>query len=165
MRDDNRPKQDIINELVALRKQVADLKEASVVRWRVEQALRHSEEKYREMVELAPGGLCRLNAEGSLEQANQTVSELLGCETQTEALDFAATFGLFEDEREERELLDALRNGGGVRAFSARFRRQGGGGVPVFLSGRALKDNEGSINGFVLLVTADTTCEEPAGQG
>lgn len=32
MRDDNRPKQDIINELVALRKQVADLKEASVVR-------------------------------------------------------------------------------------------------------------------------------------
>ena len=165
MRDDNRPKQDIINELVALRKQVADLKEASVVRWRVEQALRRSEEKYREMVELAPGGLCRLNAEGSLEQANQTVSELLGCETQTEALDFAATFGLFEDEREERELLDALRNGGGVRAFSARFRRQGGGGVPVFLSGRALKDKEGSINGFVLLVTADTTCEEPAGQG
>ncbi len=165
MRDDNRPKQDIINELVALRKQVADLKEASVVRWRVEQALRRSEEKYREMVELAPGGLCRLNAEGSLEQANQTVSELLGCETQTEALDFAATFGLFEDEREERELLDALRNGGDVRAFCARFRRQGGGGVPVFLSGRALKDKEGSINGFVLLVTADTTCEEPAGQG
>lgn len=165
MRDDNRPKQDIINELVALRKQVADLKEASVVRWRVEQALRRSEEKYREMVELAPGGLCRLNAEGSLEQANQTVSELLGCETQTEALDFAATFGLFEDEREEHGLLDALRNGGDVRAFSARFRRQGGGGVPVFLSGRALKDNDGSINGFVLLVTADTTCEEPAGQG
>src|SRR5678815_894405 len=103
MRDDNRPKQDIINEVVALRKQVSDLKEASVVRWRIEQALRRSEEKYRELVELAPGGLCRLNADGSLEQANQTVIELLGCETQSEVLTFAGTFGLFEDDRDGRE--------------------------------------------------------------
>ena len=165
MRDDNRPKQDIINEVVALRKQVSDLKEASVVRWRIEQALRRSEEKYRELVELAPGGLCRLNADGSLEQANQTVIELLGCETQSEVLTFAGTFGLFEDDRDGRELLRMLRNGGEVRAFASRFRRQGGGAVPVCLTGRALRNSDGSIDGFVLLVTADTTCEEPAGQG
>lgn len=159
MRDEHRPKQDLINEVVALRKQVADLKEASVVRWRIEQALRHSEEKYRELVELAPGGLCRLDADGALEQANQVASELLGCASQTEALDFAATFGLFEDEREERELFDALRHGGSVHNFAARLRRAGGGSVPVFLSGRALHDN-GTIAGFVLLVMTDTACEE-----
>ncbi len=165
MRDDHRPKQDLINEVVALRKQVADLKEASVVRWRIEQALRRSEEKYRELVELAPGGLCRLNADGSLEQANQTVSDLLGCETQTEALDFAASFGLFEDEREEHELFDALRNGSEVRRFAIKLRRAGGGGVPVFLSGRALRNSDGSVDGFVLLMTVDSACEEPASQG
>ena len=164
MRDEHRPKQDLINEVVALRKQVTDLKEASVVRWRIEQALRRSEEKYRELVELAPGGLCRMDADGALEQVNQVVSELLGCETQTEALDFVATFGLFEDERDERELFDALRQGGAVHHFAARFRRAGGGSVPVFLSGRALQDN-GAIAGFVLLVMADTRCEEPASRG
>jgi len=116
-------------------------------------------------VELAPGGLCRLNADGSLEQANQTVIELLGCETQSEVLTFAGNFGLFEDDRDGRELLRMLRNGGEVRAFAARFRRQGGGAVPVCLTGRALRNSDGSIDGFVLLVTADTTCEEPAGQG
>lgn len=165
MRDDHRPKQELIAEVVALRKQVADLKEASVVRWRIEQALRRSEEKYRELVELAPGGLCRLDADGALEQANQLVSELLGCETQTEALDFAATFGLFEDGGEREALLETLRAQGDVYRFSARFRRRGGGTVPVFLSGRALREPGETVTGFVLLVAADTTSEEPAGHG
>jgi PAS domain S-box-containing protein len=164
MRDEHRPKQDLINEVVALRKQVADLKEASVVRWRIEQALRRSEEKYRELVELAPGGLCRMDAEGMLEQANQVISELLGCQSQTEALDFVATFGLFEDEREEHELFDALRHGGAVHNFAARLRRSGGGSVPVFLSGRALHADD-AVSGYVLLVMADTTCEELSAKG
>jgi PAS domain S-box-containing protein len=159
MRDDHRPKQELIAEVVALRKQVADLKEASVVRWRIEQALRRSEEKYRELVELAPGGLCRLDADGALEQANQLVSELLGCETQTEALDFAATFGLFEDGGEREALIEALRAQGDVHRFAARFRRRGG-SVPVFLSGRALREPDDSVTGYVLLVEADTTCEK-----
>lgn len=163
MRDDNRPKQDIINEVVALRKQVSDLKEASVVRWRIEQALRSSEEKYRELVELAPGGLCRLNTDGTLDQVNQAATELLGFETQTELLHFAAESGLFRDEREKQQLLDALRKGGEVRGYSARLRRAGGAIVPVQLSGRALRNSDRSVEGFVLLVTAGTTSEEPAG--
>jgi len=163
MRDDNRPKQDIINEVVALRKQVSDLKEASVIRWRIEQALRSSEEKYRELVETAPGGLCRLGADGTLDQVNQAATDLLGFETQTELLHFAAESGLFEDEEEKQQLLDALRTGGEVRGYSTRLRRAGGGSVPVLLSGRALRNGDRAVDGFVLLVTANTICEEGHG--
>ena len=57
MRDEHRPKQDLINEVVGLRKQIADLKEAAVARRRVEDALRASEEHYRALVEQAPAGI------------------------------------------------------------------------------------------------------------
>ena len=62
MRDEHRPKQDLINEVVGLRKQIADLKEAAVARRRVEDALRASEEHYRALVEQAPAGICRVSA-------------------------------------------------------------------------------------------------------
>ena len=38
MRDRHRPKQDLINEVTALRKQIADLREAMTARRRVEDA-------------------------------------------------------------------------------------------------------------------------------
>src|SRR5690606_3185407 len=60
MRDDNRPRQELVNEVIGLRKQVQDLKDAAVARWRAEQAVRRSEEEYRALVEEAPGGICRL---------------------------------------------------------------------------------------------------------
>ena len=34
MRDDNRPRQELVNEVIGLRKQVQDLKDAAVARWR-----------------------------------------------------------------------------------------------------------------------------------
>jgi hypothetical protein len=51
MRDQHRPKQDLINEVIGLRKQVADLREAMTARRRVEDALRESERQLRALVE------------------------------------------------------------------------------------------------------------------
>ena len=45
MRDQHRPKQELINEVAALRKQVTDLKDAMTARRRVEDALRLAEEQ------------------------------------------------------------------------------------------------------------------------
>ena len=155
MHDNHRPKQDLINEVVGLRKQVADLKEAAVQRWRVEQAVRRSEEQYRELVELAPGGLCRLDSDGAVAHANATLSELLGFPSRTELLDFAREFGLFEDDGERRQLLEALRVNTQIRDFPATLRRAGGGTVRARLHGRALRAKDDSLDGFIILVTAE----------
>ena len=70
MRDQHKPKQDLINEVIGLRKQVADLKQAAVARWRAEEALRRSEEQYRALVEYVPGAICRLAPDGEFVQVN-----------------------------------------------------------------------------------------------
>jgi hypothetical protein len=44
MRDQHRPKQDLIHEVVALRKQVTDLRDVMAFRGRVEDALRRAED-------------------------------------------------------------------------------------------------------------------------
>ena len=56
MRDQHRPKQDLINEVTGLRKQIADLREAMTARRRVEDALRQCEEQLRLLVDAAPVG-------------------------------------------------------------------------------------------------------------
>ena len=104
MRDDNRPRQELVNEVIGLRKQVQDLKDAAVARWRAEQAVRRSEEEYRSLVEEAPGGICRLGPEGQFEQLNVVLARLLGYETRSEALEIARTFGGFVDEAERQRV-------------------------------------------------------------
>jgi PAS domain-containing protein len=78
MRDQHRPKQDLINEVTGLRKQIADLREAMTARRRVEDALRQSEEQLRHLVDAAPVGLCLVRHDGTPVGANRTFARLLG---------------------------------------------------------------------------------------
>jgi PAS domain-containing protein len=65
-------------EVVALRKQVNDLKDAAVVRRRVEDALRLSEEKCRALVEDAPVGLAHIPGSRQPLRVNAVFAALLG---------------------------------------------------------------------------------------
>ena len=155
MRDQHRPKQDLINEVIGLRKQVADLKQAAVVRWRAEEALRRSEEQYRALVEYVPGGICRLSADGDFLQVNGAFASLLGYETRGEATELGRVVGIFADETERERVLDAFRMAEGVRNLPARLRHREGRIVPVRLSGRAVREptNGRTIQSFAILVT------------
>jgi PAS domain-containing protein len=78
MRDQHRPKQDLINEVIGLRKQVADLREAMTARRRVEDALRESERQLRALADAAPVGLCLVRRDGSPVAANRPFARQLG---------------------------------------------------------------------------------------
>jgi PAS domain-containing protein len=65
MRDNHRPKQDLIHEVTGLRKQILDLKEAMVARRRVEDALRNAEALLRSLTDGAPVGLCLFRRDGT----------------------------------------------------------------------------------------------------
>ena len=64
MRDQHRPKQELITEVVGLRKQIADLRDAMTARRRVEDALRQSEAQLHALVDSAPVGLCLFKPNG-----------------------------------------------------------------------------------------------------
>lgn len=158
MRDEHRPKRDLLSEVVGLRKQVADLKEAAVVRWRAEEAVRRSEQEYRVLVEHAPGGLCRLGADGAFEQVNITFSELLGYETRSETLEFAKVVDFFLEKGVREKLLETLRATCELHAVPVVLRHRDDSAVPVLISGRTVPSPGKAIDGYVLLVTTRARC-------
>ncbi len=125
MRDQHRPKQDLINEVTALRKQVADLKEAMTARRRVEDALRTSEEQLRALADTVPVGLCLFRNNGSPVVTNRPFARLLGYESPAELLRVADVLGVFANREEEARVL-AMVSRGQERVGGVIFRRKDG---------------------------------------
>ena len=84
MRNQHRPKQELCDEVAALRKQVADLKAEMVARRRVEDALRQSDQQLRALSDSAPAGLCLVRPGGTVRAANLPFARLLGYESPAE---------------------------------------------------------------------------------
>ena len=126
MRDQHRPKQDLVNEVVALRKQVADLREAMAARRRVEEALRHSEEQLRALVDRSPVGLCLTRLDGTPLAANQLLAHLLGYNSPAELLSIGNALGMFINREEQARVVDLIRRGEDW-AGDVLFRRKSGG--------------------------------------
>jgi PAS domain S-box-containing protein len=125
MRDQHRPKQELINEVIALRKQVADLREAMTARRRVEDALRQSEAQIRELVDAAPVGLCLFRANGTPLAANRPFARLLGYDSTAELLRVADTLGVFGSREEQGRVLGLVERGL-ERVAGVVFRRKDG---------------------------------------
>lgn len=139
MRDQHRPKQDLINEVTALRKQVADLKEAMTARGRVEDALRRSEEQLRTLADAVPVGLCLLRANGSPLVANRPFARLLGYESPAELLRVADALGVFANRDEEARVL-TLAARGQERVTGVIFRRKDGSRQPFGVIGTVCRE-------------------------
>ncbi|HWB39626.1 MAG TPA: PAS domain-containing protein [Gemmatimonadales bacterium] len=125
MRDQHRPKQELIDEVAALRKQVADLKAEMVVRRRVEDALRLSEEHLRGLADSAPAGLCVIRPGGTVRAANLPFARLLGYESAAELMRLGEVLGIFAGP-EELERVLAMAERGDQRMVSVLFRRKDG---------------------------------------
>lgn len=82
-------------ELLALRKQVDDLRAAAVVRRRVEQALREAEARHRAFLDQTPLALCRLDADGHVAVATLAFARALGFATRRSLYEAAATRTIF----------------------------------------------------------------------
>jgi PAS domain S-box-containing protein len=150
MRDQHRQKQDLINEVVALRKQVTDLREAMAARRRVEDALRHSEEQLRALVDGSPVGLCLFRSDGTPLAANRPFARMLGYDSPTELLGIASVLGLFSS-REEQNRVDELAHRGEESAGEVFFRCKDGGPHASWVMGAACKNPDA-----VALVALDT---------
>jgi PAS domain S-box-containing protein len=121
MRDQHRSKQELCDEVAGLRKQVADLKAEMVIRRRVEDALRHSEEQLRALADSAPAALCIVRPGGTVRVANLPFARLLGYDSAAELQRLSEAFGLFAAAEELGRVLQLREQG-----VTARFRRKDG---------------------------------------
>jgi len=123
MRDNHRPKQDLIHEVTGLRKQIVDLREAMVARRRVEDALREAESRLRSMTDGAPVGLCLFRSDGTPLTANTPFARMLGYESPTELQRIGSVLGIFASADELGRVLGNSTPGHGSGAF---FRQKDG---------------------------------------
>jgi PAS domain S-box-containing protein len=125
MRDEHRPKQELIQEIAGLRKQVVDLKDAMTARRRVEDALRDSESLLRSLADGAPVGLCLFRRDGTLLTANRPFARMLGYESPAELQAVGGVLGVFASREEQSRAFDLPESAD--RSFhDAWFRRKDG---------------------------------------
>jgi PAS domain S-box-containing protein len=122
MRDNHRPKQDLIHEVTGLRKQILDLKEAMVARRRVEDALREAESRLRSLTDGAPVGLCLFRRDGTPLTSNAPFARMLGYDSPAELQRIGSVLGVFAT-TEERSRVLGEHVGHGSGAF---FRHKDG---------------------------------------
>ena len=158
--DHNRTRHQLIEELVALRKQVNDLRQAAQERQRIEAALRESEGRYRAWLEELPVATARLSSEGRLSAANDALAQLLGYDGRAELLQLAPVLGLWADRDQELRLAPFLREG---RSFhgDAALRAKDGERIPALVQVRPIRGGEE----WALTITPRLTIIEPAGAG
>jgi PAS domain S-box-containing protein len=139
--DHQRTRHELIQEVVALRKQVADLRQAAHERQRVELALRESEERYRAWLEELPVATARLSPEGHLAGANDALAQLLGYDHRSELLALAPVLGLWGGRDHEVRLAAFLHE---RRAFHGdlALRAKDGDQVPVIAHVRPIRGTE-----------------------
>jgi PAS domain-containing protein len=125
MRDEHRPKQDLIHEVTGLRKQVLDLKDAMTARRRVEEALRAAETLLRSLTDGASVGLCLFRRDGTPVIANRPFARMLGYDSPAELVRIGSVLGIFATPEERNRVLgsDRLDNG---QSPDGRFRLKDG---------------------------------------
>lgn len=155
--DQNRTRQELIQELVALRKQVSDLRQAAHERERVEAALRASESRYRAWLEELPVATARLRADGALLAANEALARLLGYDDRAELLQLAPVLGLWADREQELRVVPFL---GDRRPFRGEvtLRAREGDRVPATAHLRPLHGGEE----WTATITPRVPAEAPA---
>jgi PAS domain S-box-containing protein len=104
MKDEDKSNEQLLDELVKLRRRVAELEKCEVERKRAEEALPESEEKYRSLVESTVDWIWTIDVEGRVIFSNDAVKDLLGHEVH-EILGLSSFAPMHPEDRERQQEL------------------------------------------------------------
>jgi two-component system NtrC family sensor kinase len=116
-----------------------------------ERALRHSESKYRSLVEHATYGIYRSTPEGHFVSVNPALVEMLGYGSEEELLEAKLADEIYEDRGERAGLVAQYERAESIDAVDLRWRRRDGEPITVRVSGRPLHDEEGELVAFEMI--------------
>jgi PAS domain S-box-containing protein len=148
MKDENKTKEKLINELVELRHRVAQLERLETEHKQTEEALRESEKRYRDLYESAPNAYFSVSAvDGSILRCNTAAFLLLGYNKQEmlcmKVLDLYADThdGKFKAEK----VFNLFKAGESIRDVILQMRHKNGDPVWISLSVEPVRDSEGNV--------------------
>lgn len=116
-------------------------------RKKAEEELRRSEARYADLVENAVNGMCRTTLDGRFVYVNHALVQMLGYTSKEELLGVNLPHGIYNNP-EDRELLRGmLQRSGGVES-EANWKQKDGKMIRVRISGRAVRNAQGGIEGL-----------------
>jgi PAS domain S-box-containing protein len=118
----------------------------------IAQALRRSEESYRQLFERATYGIYRSTVGGRLVTVNPALVRMLGYDSAEELLSIDMARDLYLDPGERARLIERHRDSGVIEGVEVAWKRKDGKPVLVRLSGAALRDEVGGVIGFEMIV-------------
>ena len=125
---------------------------------RSEDALRHSEARYRSLVQSAVYGIYRSSLQGKFLDVNPAMIAMLGYNSAEELLQLDPEKDIFGDAGEQRRVIEAFQRAGRLDGVEVRWRRQDGKPITVRLSGRAVTSVDRSEQ--VLEIIAEDVTEQ-----
>ena len=128
-----------------------------------EEALRHSEERYRTLIEQMPDGLYRSTPDGKYVDVNSALVKILGYDSRENLLQVDIKSQIYFDNREREEAMAAAKQPSNDGVVILRHRRKDGQEVWLEDHGRFITDANGTViyqEGILRDVTARKLAED-----
>lgn len=116
-----------------------------------EQALYHSEARYRELVENATYGIFRATVPGRFLQVNSALVHMLGYEAKEDLVD-TPHFGFYRNPEDRDRILEEYRQTGRIHGAEVEWRRKDSSLITVRLSGRGVTDEAAGLECLEIIV-------------
>ena len=148
MKGADKTKEQLKNEVKELRHRVRELETIENERRRVVEALRETEERFRQVYDEAPVGYHELDKEGRIIRVNRRELEMLGY-TEKELLGRPVWKFVVEEEITRQVIMAKI--AGDVsfhETFERTYRRKDGTTLPVLIKDRVIPDKKGRITGI-----------------
>lgn len=137
-------KKQLINELVQLRQQNAELEKSGIKHKQAEKALREAKDRLHSLFEGIPVGLYRSTPEGKRLDANQALLQMVRCPNR-EAFLKGNIIDVYVNPEDRKKWQAQMELKGIVRGFEAQCRRQDGTVFWMRDSARIVRDSEGQV--------------------
>ncbi|HEV8132311.1 MAG TPA: PAS domain S-box protein [Acidobacteriota bacterium] len=147
MREEDKSKARLLKELEKLRRQLAKLKKLESNRQRAEEALRHSEFRFRDLFDDAPVGYHEIDAEGRIIRVNRTELAMLGYSAE-EMLDHYAWEFIQQRDTSREAVAAKIAGRQRLAPFERTFIRKDGTPVQILVQDRLLRDADGHVVGI-----------------
>jgi len=148
MKDADKTKEKLKNELEKLRHRVQELETCENERKRAVEALREIEERFRQVYDEAPVGYHEIDGEGRIIRVNRRELEMLGY-TEQELLGHPVWKFVVEEEMTRQVIMAKI--AGDIsfhETFERTYRRKDGTTLPVLIEDRVIRDKKGGVTGI-----------------
>ena len=146
MHDERKTREQLLEELVELRRRNADLDRSAAALQKAERALRESETRYRHIFENAVEGIFQATVDGRYLSVNPAFARMCGFASPEEMIGEITDIArqLYVDASDRSRIKRLYQDPGVVRGFETRFRRKDGGVIWVSITARSVRDESGN---------------------